>query len=1357
VSAGRLLECPLCESLFRQIIPVAMRDAQGNEKTLQVLHNHCPWDGTALRPLEGRELTEEKYHLEKFLGGGGFACVYMAKESGPHGRVRKAVKVFLPDVHEIRQSYVLDDAPRMAYFPGTRAQAESLLEEARRMADLPADRCTNLPRVDIPWDRPWPHFAMEYLQGEPLSAILQKKRSLSWDEARPYLRGIIQGLRAIYEVGEDNFHGDLKPNNVLVLSGKVDREEDRIKLLDFGLSAIMRREVDAKASTVSTRRGSETAGSSGIAIPSSPPLGGTPAYMAPEAFERTEQRGRASDFYAFGAMLHEMLTGEPPFRVPPGPGALEAWSQVHRSQPPPPLRVGPRRVRRLYRRCLEKDPEKRPSDTREILRALRDPLTKKQKIVRAVACAAFIIALGAAYPLSLLLRPQRLTLKAVVTIPYVEREESKAFAFWTKPNAKAQFEIQPLGRDSYVLEDREAPVRVREICRYLLDRGGTIQARSDREKGAELSVQPAGGVEPGGPIGGSKTFAIAFPNLERPPEGTFHVIQYALEGDCVSESASLKRGTVNYTLWWICDVHDPRIREIEVAPKDSSLLIRKSIPSPGTSVSVPCIPDEVALRIIGDDVEIAALAEPADDFLEMIRRPRAEDRPAFIRSHLKLSFGDRVTSVPADPRAASDWTYTVAEPARDAEMVGGDAVLDIVLRDDARREARTALKLAGTRIWEEELPAPTSQPAGALYEDCDFELPREVRVDRLTALRDGVALSEDLKWSASSREPADPKRRHTVRLPLDAAKREQEFRVLLWSDVVGAKPYKLPPMTSTFLSPPRIKLLDLQRDDLTGTYYAGNSTIDLAFAAEFSDGTTRIHRFDHLDAEKTSIRILGREDRHPSMERIERDDATFVLRAIAVSQSPTEAGQVAIEIEAVNKREQSSEPTRLAVAYFPEKLEPVVTVVGGGESPPSVRLQADGSLNAFNFDSAALIIEADDGRPIKKPEVSIEGRRVNSAIRDGTQWSFRCPPTAPNALPQDHPCSISVGVEDFAGRKPPVSLIRAIRDTVKPRLEPEKPQEIDARVLPIRARDEGAGIEKVEVLGVRDTETQAELKEGKDFTRRDTKSEDRIRELEIEILRSDLFVKSGDTISIRVNAADRAGNETGECTIAYSRMVKYRREYTWRGIVWLKQTREELSPSPYLSKYEISNAQYYDLFFKDLEGEPKESSRPKSWGKEDRPPSGKERHPVYGISVEAAKAFAKRVGADIPSRETWKSLWPGKIQDDCLASYRGRAKDGDRIALLEHDKNPPHLQWADTFYHVLGNVPEIVLDEEDGRYWYVGGGSEFAHPKDIDGWSEEGIPIDPADLRVRYPFGIRLLKSVADPNDEFVRQATGGR
>ncbi len=117
---------------------------------------------------------------------------------------------------------------------------------------------------------------------------------------------------------------------------------DRTKVVDFGAAQL---------------NGSELRGMNIV---------GTPAYMAPELFS-AEAASPATDLYALGCVLFQMLTGDPPFD---GPNFLEL-ADAHRESPVPPLSDAvPPALAKVIRRCLAKDPESRPESAawvRELL------------------------------------------------------------------------------------------------------------------------------------------------------------------------------------------------------------------------------------------------------------------------------------------------------------------------------------------------------------------------------------------------------------------------------------------------------------------------------------------------------------------------------------------------------------------------------------------------------------------------------------------------------------------------------------------------------------------------------------------------------------------------------------------------------------------------------------------------------------------------------------------------------------------------------------------------------------------------------------------------------------------------------
>ena len=251
------------------------------------------------------------------LGEGGMGEVYRAREAKLNRDV--AIKV-LSDVF-------VADPDRIARFE----------REAQTLASLNHPNIAHLYGVI---EQP-AALVMELVEGEDLSQRIARG-PVALDEAVPVARQIADALEAAHERGI--VHRDLKPANIKLAPGGL------VKVLDFGLAKAMDpaigSSVDATNSPTLTIRGTHL----GVIL-------GTAAYMAPE-----QARGRVvderADIWAFGCVLFEMLAGRAAF---PGDSVAEILAKAIERDPewsalPPGT---PPAIRRLLRRCFEKDPRRR--------------------------------------------------------------------------------------------------------------------------------------------------------------------------------------------------------------------------------------------------------------------------------------------------------------------------------------------------------------------------------------------------------------------------------------------------------------------------------------------------------------------------------------------------------------------------------------------------------------------------------------------------------------------------------------------------------------------------------------------------------------------------------------------------------------------------------------------------------------------------------------------------------------------------------------------------------------------------------------------------------------------------------------
>jgi len=213
--------------------------------------------------------------------------------------------------------------------------------EVRIMSRLHSD---NLPPIiDGGLDGDQPYLAMEYVPGMTLADLIAKEDRLPVAWAAAIGAQIAAGLAVAHRASV--VHRDLKPSNVMITPDGV------VKVLDFGVGLILD-DVDGEPLT-----------SSGVTL-------GTARYMAPEQ-AKAEPVTPATDLYALGCVLYEMLTGAPPFD---GETAYELMSQQVEQAPLPVSGLRsevPEALGQLISRLLEKDPANRPADADEVAAALR--------------------------------------------------------------------------------------------------------------------------------------------------------------------------------------------------------------------------------------------------------------------------------------------------------------------------------------------------------------------------------------------------------------------------------------------------------------------------------------------------------------------------------------------------------------------------------------------------------------------------------------------------------------------------------------------------------------------------------------------------------------------------------------------------------------------------------------------------------------------------------------------------------------------------------------------------------------------------------------------------------------------------
>jgi len=298
-------------------------------------------------------LLADRYRIERHLGEGGMATVYLAEDL-KHGR-KVALKVLRPELAAVL------GADRFVQEIKTTAQLQHphilpLFDSGRAVATQGGST-------------EFLYYVMPYIQGETLRAKLDREVQLGVDEALKITTEVADALQYAHEQGV--IHRDIKPENILLHNG-------RAIVADFGIALAV--------SAAAGGRMTET----GLSL-------GTPHYMSPEQATADKHLTNRSDIYSLGSVLYEMLTGEPPHTGSSAQGIIMKIV-TDDARPVRELRkTVPSSVALAVAKALQKLPADRFESAKAFSDALRSPaLSPALDIVDRPSRRPVIVAMAAA-------------------------------------------------------------------------------------------------------------------------------------------------------------------------------------------------------------------------------------------------------------------------------------------------------------------------------------------------------------------------------------------------------------------------------------------------------------------------------------------------------------------------------------------------------------------------------------------------------------------------------------------------------------------------------------------------------------------------------------------------------------------------------------------------------------------------------------------------------------------------------------------------------------------------------------------------------------------------------------------------
>jgi len=295
-----------------------------------------------------------RYSIERLVGEGGMATVYLARDIRHNRRV--ALKVLRPDL-------------------GAVVGVERFLSEIQVTANLQHPNL--LPLYDSGAAEHLLFYVMPYIEGESLRARLDREKQLPVDEAVRIATAVSSALDYAHRHGV--IHRDLKPENILLHEGQP-------LVADFGIALAV------------SNAGGNRITQTGLSL-------GTPQYMSPEQATSDRAIDGRTDIYSLGALTYEMLSGEPPHT---GSTAQAVIARLL-TERPRSLRASRPSVSEQVEAAVERALEKLPADRWATAKEFSEALTGARIVTRSTSATITPAATGVA-PSSR--RPQRRELAA---------------------------------------------------------------------------------------------------------------------------------------------------------------------------------------------------------------------------------------------------------------------------------------------------------------------------------------------------------------------------------------------------------------------------------------------------------------------------------------------------------------------------------------------------------------------------------------------------------------------------------------------------------------------------------------------------------------------------------------------------------------------------------------------------------------------------------------------------------------------------------------------------------------------------------------------------------------------------------